>query len=259
MANAILIPGKEKRVYGGHPWVFRSDIARVEGDFTPGDIVSVYSSKGKFLAKAFYNPQSQISLRIMSLHDEPIDRAFIFRRVKEAVDYRRTFADLRSCRLIFAESDRLPALIVDSFGDVLVLQCLALGMERFKQDVVDALVEEVHPQGIYERSDVPVRRLEGLEQLTGVMYGTVPDRVEMVENGVRFLGGCQGRAEDGLLPRPEGEPRRDCAVRQGKDAYWTASRTRAVSRFMRGIMARRKSRAWIFPLSPANSRRKTRA
>ena len=166
--------------------MFRSDIARVEGDFTPGDIVSVYSSKGKFLAKAFYNPQSQISLRIMSLHDEPIDRAFIFRRVKEAVDYRRTFADLRSCRLIFAESDRLPALIVDSFGDVLVLQCLALGMERFKQDVVDALVEEVHPQGIYERSDVPVRRLEGLEQLTGVMYGTVPDRVEMVENGVHF-------------------------------------------------------------------------
>ena len=117
MANAILIPGKEKRVYSGHPWVFRSDIARVEGDFTPGDIVSVYSSKGKFLAKAFYNPQSQISLRIMSLHDEPIDRAFIFRRVKEAVDYRRT---------------------------------------------------------------------EGLEQLTGVMYGTVPDRVEMVENGVHF-------------------------------------------------------------------------
>ena len=71
MANAILIPGKEKRVYGGHPWVFRSDIARVEGDFTPGDIVSVYSSKGKFLAKAFYNPQSQISLRIMSLHSDP--------------------------------------------------------------------------------------------------------------------------------------------------------------------------------------------
>lgn len=108
MANAILIPGKEKRVYGGHPWVFRSDIACVEGDFTPGDIVSVYSSKGKFLAKAFYNPQSQISLRIMSLHDEPIDRAFIFRRVKEAVDYRRTFADLRSCRLILRRATACP-------------------------------------------------------------------------------------------------------------------------------------------------------
>ena len=186
MATAVLIPGKEKRVFNGHPWIFRSDIARVEGKFNPGDMVSVVSHKGKFLCKAFYNPQSQIALRIMTLKDEPVDRAFIFRRVKEAVDYRRTFADLRSCRLIFAESDRLPALIVDAFGDVLVLQCLALGMERFKQDVVDALVEELHPMGIWERNDVPVRRLEGLEQTTGLLYGEVPDRVEMVENGVHF-------------------------------------------------------------------------
>ncbi len=186
MASAILIPGKEKRVYSGHPWIFRSDIAKVEGEFVPGDIVDVMSAKGRFLAKAYYNPQSQIALRIMSLKDEPIDRAYIFRRVKEAVDYRRTFADLRSCRLIFAESDRLPALIVDSFGDVLVLQCLALGMERFKQDVVDALVEEMHPAGIWERNDVPVRKLEGMEMTTGLLYGEVPDRVEMVENGVHF-------------------------------------------------------------------------
>lgn len=186
MASAILIPGKEKRVHSGHPWVFRSDIARIEGAFTPGDVVDVVSSKGRFLAKAYYNPQSQIALRVMSLKDEPIDRAFIFRRVKEAIDYRRAFADLRSCRLIFAESDRLPALIVDSFGGVLVLQCLALGMERFKRDVVDALVEELHPDGIWERNDVPVRRLEGLEMTTGLLYGQVPDRVEMVENGVRF-------------------------------------------------------------------------
>lgn len=187
MASAILIPGKEKRVQSGHPWVFRSDIARMEGDFLPGDVVDVVSAKGRFLAKAYYNPQSQIALRILSLRDEPIDRAFIFDRVKKAVDYRRTFADLHSCRLIFAESDRLPALIVDSFGDVLVLQCLALGMERFKQDVVDALVELLHPAGIWERNDVPVRRLEGLEMTTGLLYGTVPDRVEMVENGVHFL------------------------------------------------------------------------
>lgn len=186
MATAVLIPGKEMRVLSGHPWVFRSDIARVEGAFTPGDVVDVLSSKGRFLAKAYYNPQSQIALRIMSLKNEPIDRAFIFRRVKEAVDYRRTFADLQSCRLIFAESDRLPALIVDSFGDVLVLQCLALGMERFKQDVVDALVEELHPRGIWERNDVPVRRLEGMELTTGLLYGEVPDRVQMVENGVHF-------------------------------------------------------------------------
>lgn len=185
-ATVVLLPGKEKRVYSGHPWIFRSDIARADDSAAPGDIVRVMSSRGRFLAMAFYNPQSQIALRVMSLQEEPIDRAFIFRRVKEAIDYRRAFADLRSCRLIFAESDRLPALIVDAFGDVLVLQCLALGMERLKQYVVEALVEELHPRGIWERSDVPVRRLEGLEQLTGLMYGDVPDRVEMVENGVHF-------------------------------------------------------------------------
>lgn len=186
MAKAVLIPGKEKRVLGGHPWVFRSDIAQVSGTYEPGDVLDVVSSRGRFLGRAFYNPKSQISLRMMTLHDEPVDRDFIFRRVREAVEYRRAFADLHSCRLIFAESDRLPALIVDSFGDVLVMQCLALGMERYKQDVTDALVELLHPAGIYERSDVPVRALEGLEQYTGLRYGQVPDRVEMVENGVHF-------------------------------------------------------------------------
>ena len=185
-AKAILKAGKEKRVYSLHPWVFRSDIDRVEGDCLPGDTVDIVSSKGRFLARAYYNPNSQIALRIMTYRDEPVDRDLIFRRVHEAVEYRRSFADLKSCRLIFAESDRLPALIVDAFDDVLVLQCLALGMERFKQDAVDALVEELHPRGIWERNDVPVRRLEGLSLCTGLLYGEVPDRVMMTENGVRF-------------------------------------------------------------------------
>lgn len=186
MANVTLKPGKEKRVYSGHPWVFRSDIDKADEGIRPGDVVSVLSFKGKFLAKAYYNPNSQITLRVLTYQDEIVDRDFIFRRVKQAIDYRRTFADLRSCRVIFAESDRLPALIVDSFGDILVLQCLSLGMEQFKQDVVDALVEYLHPTGIWERNDVPVRHLEGLEMTTGLLYGTVPDRVLMEENGVKF-------------------------------------------------------------------------
>ena len=186
-ATAKLIPGKEKRVATRHPWIFRSDIAGIEGNVLPGDVVNVCSDKGKFLAKAFYNPNSQIALRVMSWREEEIDRELIFRRVHEAVEYRRAFADLRSCRLIFAESDRLPAMIADSFGDVIVIQCLALGMEQFKRDVVEALVEELHPRGIWERNDVPVRKLEGLQMTTGLLYGEVPDRVEMTENGVRFL------------------------------------------------------------------------
>lgn len=186
MSDIILLPGKEKRVFSGHPWVFRSDIARGRGDPQPGDTVRVTSSGGRFLAMAVYNPASQIALRILSLKEEPIDDMFIRSRVKRAVDYRRRFADMQSCRLIYAESDGLPAVIVDSFGDVLVMQCLCLGMEKYKDILCDALMEELHPAGIYERNDVPVRELEGLQQVTGLLRGEVPDRVLMTENGIRF-------------------------------------------------------------------------
>ncbi len=186
MANIYLANGKEQRVYNGHPWVFRSDIERMEGEAPDGGVVRVFSGRGKFLAMAVYNPRSQISLRIMSRRDEPIDGAFIRGRVRRAIDYRRQFADMKSCRALFAESDGLPAVIADCFGDVVVLQSLCLGMERFKPVIVEALADELRPAGIYERNDVPVRVLEGMPQQTGLLYGSVPDRVEMAENGVRF-------------------------------------------------------------------------
>ncbi len=186
MADVILLPGKEKRVYGGHPWVFRSDIARTKNNPQPGDTVRVTASNGRFLAMAVYNPKSQIALRILSRKEEVIDDQFIRNRVKRAIDYRRTFADLKSCRMIFAESDGLPAVIVDSFGDVLSMQCLCLGMEKYKDVICDTLMEELHPVGIYERGDVPVRTLEGLPLTCGTLRGEVPDKVEIVENGVKF-------------------------------------------------------------------------
>lgn len=184
--NVYLRRGREQRVLGGHPWVFRSDIEREDGA-ADGLPVRVLTSAGRFLAMAVYNPRSQISLRILSRRDEPVDGAFIRGRVRRALDYRRRFADLNSCRLIFAESDGLPAVIADKFGDVIVVQILCLGMERFKADIVDALAQELSPRGVYERNDVPVRELEGLSQQTGLLWGEVPDRVEMQENGVRFL------------------------------------------------------------------------
>lgn len=199
MADVFLKAGKEKRVLSRHPWIFRSDIDRTDSSAEPGDIVSIRNSKGRFLAKALYNPKSQIALRVMSYAEENIDRRFIFRRVHEAIEFRRSFSDLESCRLIFAESDRLPALIVDSFSGVLVLQCLALGMERFKQDIVESLVAEMHPRGIWERNDVPVRRLEGLELTTGLLYGEVPDLVEIRENGIRFFVDVKGGQKTGFF------------------------------------------------------------
>jgi 23S rRNA (cytosine1962-C5)-methyltransferase len=186
MGQVYLKPGKEKRVFLGHPWIFLSDIDRADRSVSPGDTVTVCTKQGKFLARAVYNPNSQIALRILSIYDEAIDEAFIKARVRRAVDYRRKFADLGSCRLIHAEADGLPAIVADSFGPVISLQCLSLGMSRYQQMIVDALVEELLPLGVYERNDVPIRRLEGMEQSTGLLYGEVPEKVEITENGVRF-------------------------------------------------------------------------
>ncbi len=187
MAKVTLRKTRETRVRGGHPWIYASEIERVEGDFENGDIVDVLDFRGKFIGRGFYNPQSQISLRILTRNDEPCDRAFFTRRVRDAWAYRKLLCDPQSCRLIYSESDFLPGLVVDKFGGILVLQSLSLGIERIKDMLCDILMEVVAPEGIWERSDVPVRRLEGMEQTTGLLRGEVPDRVEMVENGIRFL------------------------------------------------------------------------
>ena len=187
MAKVTLRKTRETRVRGGHPWIYASEIEKVEGAFDNGDIVDVADFRGKFIGRGFYNPQSQISLRILTRNDEPCDRDFFARRIQEAWDYRRLLCDPMSCRLIYSESDFLPGLVVDKFAGVLVLQSLSLGIERIKDMICDLLMEIIQPVGIWERSDVPVRRLEGMEQTTGLLRGEVPDEVDMVENGIHFL------------------------------------------------------------------------
>ncbi len=187
MATITLRKTRETRVRGGHPWIYASEIEKVEGDFENGDIVDVADFRGKFIGRGFYNPLSQISLRILTRRDEPCDREFFARRIRDAWEYRKLLCDPDSCRLIYSESDFLPGLVVDKFADVLVLQSLSLGIERIKDMLCDLLMEIVQPAGIWERSDVPVRRLEGLKQTTGLLRGEVPDVVEMKENGITFL------------------------------------------------------------------------
>ena len=187
MAKVTLRKTRETRVRGGHPWIYASEIEKVEGEFENGDIVDVCDFRGKFIGRGFYNPLSQISLRILTRNDEPCDRAFFEKRVRDAWEYRKLMCDPESCRLIYSESDFLPGLVVDKFSDVLVIQSLSLGVERIKDMLCDILMEVVAPRGIYERSDVPVRRLEGLGQTTGLLRGEVPERVDMVENGIHFM------------------------------------------------------------------------
>lgn len=187
MAKAFLAKGKDKRVEYGHPWIFRSDIEEIKGDFSPGDIVDIYSSKNKFLAKGYINLKSQISIRILTYEDEKIDYGFFAKRIEEAWEYRKRFADPNSCRVVFGESDFLPALIVDKFSDYLVIQTLALGIDKYKSQIVDILKNLIKPKGIYERNDVPVRTLEGLEQCKGFLTEEFETKIEMLENGIKFL------------------------------------------------------------------------
>ena len=185
MTKITLRKTRETRVRSGHPWLYASEIERVEGESAAG-VAEVYSAKGTFLARALYSPASQIALRILTTHDEPIDADFFARRVRTAWEYRQRFCDVNSCRAIYAEADFLPGLVVDKFGGVLVVQVLSLGMELWKRELTDILVEVIRPEGIYERNDVPVRRLEGMQETTGLLYGDVPDRVPMVENGIVY-------------------------------------------------------------------------
>lgn len=172
-----------RRIEGGHPWVFSSDIMEAK-DVEPGAVASVLSAERRFLGRGYYNPKSQISLRMLTRQDEPVDAEFIARRVRQAAAYRAKLGLRNVCRLINAESDFLPALIVDRFGGALVMQTLSLGMEKLKDCAADALMQLPGVRGIYERNDVPVRKLEGLEESKGFLRGQFETQVVIEENGI---------------------------------------------------------------------------
>jgi 23S rRNA (cytosine1962-C5)-methyltransferase len=175
-----------RRIGGGHPWVFASDILEAK-DVEPGGVADVLGPERRFLGRGYYNPKSQISLRMLTRRDEPVDAEFIARRVRQAAEYRARLGLKNVCRLINAESDFLPALVVDRFGPALVMQTLSLGMERLKDYAADALMELPGVQGIYERNDVPVRALEGLEETKGFLRGQFETQVTVEENGVKLV------------------------------------------------------------------------
>ena len=175
------------RVVSGHPWIFGNELGDSEGTAEPGDIVEVYSSNGSFVGKGYYNPASQIRVRLLTRDKrENIDDNFFFNRIKEAWDYRQQLGYVENCRLIFGEADQLPALIIDKFNDYFVIQTLALGIEKWKGAIVAAINKIFTPKGIYERNDVPVRTLEGMEQIKGFLSEPFDTSIIINENGLKF-------------------------------------------------------------------------
>jgi len=183
--------GREKSLLRRHPWIFAGAIKSVDETPAPGSTVDLISSEGHFLARASYSPISQIRARVWTFNDEPVDKEFFRRKIKAAIALRNTQNVTRNSnayRLIHAESDGIPGLIVDRYDDVLVLQSLTAGSEFWKETIADLLVEETGVQNIYERSDADVRELEGLKPITGILRGTITNlQLPITEYGLRFL------------------------------------------------------------------------
>lgn len=187
----ILAPGREKSLLRRHVWIFSGAIAEVEGEAAPGDTVAVVDSKRRFLARAAWSPASQLSARVWTFDPkEEIDAAFFRRRIAAAVEYRKFLkldAPEGGCRLVHSEGDALPGLIVDRYGEFLVVQFLSAGVERFRAEIVAALQEITGAKGIYERSDSSVRAKEGLAERKGLLAGVEPPNpVVIVENGAKY-------------------------------------------------------------------------
>ncbi|MCM3627263.1 class I SAM-dependent rRNA methyltransferase [Paenibacillus glycanilyticus] len=186
-AKVWLQKGRKKRLEAGHPWIYSNEIEKLEGEAEPGELVDVVGHNGKYLATGYYNPKSQITVRVVSYQPlEKMDAAFFKERFRSCEAHRSRFVPDRDCRLVYGEADFLPGLVVDRFADVLVVQIVTLGMDIRRDEIVEALVDVFQPKGIYERSDVGVRQLEGLELLTGVLYGDCPRILEIEENGLKL-------------------------------------------------------------------------
>ncbi len=184
--NIYLKKGEEARIVNGHSWVYANEVARIEGKDKNGSLATVLSHDGKYIGKGYINHLSKILVRVFIRNNDEDTKELYKQRIKSANDYRLNLGYSNCYRMVFAEADNLPALIIDKYADYLVVQLLSLGIDQRKQLIIDSLVELFNPKGIYERSDVAVRQKEGLSDSTGVLYGEVPDEIIIDENGIKM-------------------------------------------------------------------------
>ena len=192
-AIVTLKKGEGRTIKAGGAWIFDNEIDTITGRFKNGEVVTVHDFDGYPMGKGFINQNSKIRIRMMTRKpDQEIDESFLKMRVKNAWEYRKTTVDTSSCRIIFGEADFLPGLVIDKYEDVLVVECLALGMEQFKEIIVNFLKEilaedGIKIRGVYERSDANERTKEGLSKVKGFIGDAFDTNVEIVENGVHYM------------------------------------------------------------------------
>jgi 23S rRNA (cytosine1962-C5)-methyltransferase len=192
MPSIKLKQSREKIIHNKHPWIFSGAVETVSGNPANGETVEILKSNGEIVGRGSYSPNSQIRVRVLSFHpDQKIDNDFLINRIRNSISQRLQFIDMRKTnafRLINAESDGLPGVVVDKYDEYLVCQLLSAGAEYLKKNIIEILVEEIKPKSIYERSDITVREKENLKPAKGLLFGKEPDDlVEIKENDIKFL------------------------------------------------------------------------
>jgi len=188
--NKIFLKRKiSTRIANDHPWIFNNEVEpqSLQESIDPGSIVEVYTYDKKFIGKGYFNPRSQIVIRLLTRNKtDEINEQFFFDRILKCWEYRKKLGYTENCRLVFGEADSLPQLIIDKFNDYFVIQTLALGIDIWKPAIVNALNKIFNPKGIYERNDIPVRELEGLSQQKGFLSAPFDTQIIINENGLKF-------------------------------------------------------------------------
>lgn len=187
MYTVTLKRNEEKKVLNGYPWIFANEVQKIEGKDKQGSVAEIKAFDGRYVGKGFINHHSKIIVRILTTKSEEINKDFFAEKIKIADEGRRELGYNDNYRVVFGESDNLPGLIVDKYGDKLSVQFLSLGMEVIKNDIVDILVKRFAPSAIYERSDVAIREKEGLPIKKGVIYGKDETQSVIVENGLKLI------------------------------------------------------------------------
>ena len=238
MPTLTLKPAREKSLLRRHPWVFSGAVDHVDGNPASGETIDVLDAKGHFIARAAYSPSSQIRARVWSFDPlEQIDAAFFRRRIQTALAHRAALhlspplqewsfpgegsgEGRLACRLIHAESDHIPGLIVDRYGEILVFQALTAGCEFWRETLADLLLEETGTSAIYERSDADVRELEGLPVRNGLLRGALPNnesRITIIENNLKFLVNIESGHKTGFYLDQRHNRQRVGQLAQGRD------------------------------------------
>ena len=226
MTKVYLNKKISRRIEDGHPWIFANEVYTIDGQAGGGDIVEVFTHDKKFIGRGYINPKSLIIIRLLTRDkNEQINEAFFYNRLEQAWRYKNRLGYRENCRLVFGEADFLPALIIDKFNDYFVIQTLALGIDVWKPAIVKALEKLFNPKGIYERNDVPVRELEGLEQRKGFLSAPFDTTVVINENGLQFKVDIENGQKTGYFLDQQDNRRAIEKIVQGADVLGTFTYT----------------------------------